>query len=457
MNRSTVRLFILTGVLLAVLGALPLVAFAQDVPELTETYTAPDGTFSFQYPEGWITNQEVAGNAIALFNDSSLLENEGDTMPEGLLLMVFVSPAVAAEMDIEAGVTPQDVLTTLGNGVTVSNEEDTEIEIGDRTALSATGEAEIGDVLLLAIPFGESDTAYVMAVAATGTMKDFEPEILAIVETFQPEIVCMISSGRAVNMRSGPGTNNDQQGTLSPNQPVRADAQETGADGFVWWRLADSGAWVRSDVVEEDGDCDLLPGPDAGKETTTTTTTRDLNTAKNGDNILFSDDFEDGSTLLWFAEFGDPQIVSNDGSHVLRFSGGEAASLLIGDDWTDYEVSMRLKFTQNADIAAIMGIRYSDEGAYAAYMSTTAGRVGLAYLLLPGTFNLLSDARAGLIAGQWYDVKVRAEGTRIELYLGGSLSSWISSRQLSQGTIFFIAPGGAQFYIDDIVVTDLSK
>ncbi|KXK24277.1 MAG: hypothetical protein UZ15_CFX003000333, partial [Chloroflexi bacterium OLB15] len=32
------------------------------------------------------------------------------------------------------------------------------------------------------------------------------------------------------------------------------DGQAIGADGFVWWRLGE-GVWMRSDVVDETGDC----------------------------------------------------------------------------------------------------------------------------------------------------------------------------------------------------------
>lgn len=452
MLRSTPRTMVLIGFLLT-LTVVPLAAFAQNALELIETYTAPDGSIVFQYPDGWTINTAIGVGAVTLINDEALLTDETDGVPEGILMMNFIAPAAAAELGFEDDMTPLEALKVLFEDDTLTGEE-IEFEIGDNTVPGAMTENSIGDALLLAVPFSKDDTAFVLVVTASGTLTDFEMEIIAITATFKAGIICTVNSRRAVNLRSGPGTNNAQQGTLTPNEVYFANAQITGSDGFVWWRLTEGGAWVRSDVVEESGDCDLLPEPDAAADTKTTTGTTTTNT---GDDILFTDDFESSTSLLLLDISGDPQIVDDDGNRVLRISGNEASSLITGSEWTDYDVSMRVKFTQNAEIAAIMGIRYSDAGAYVAYLSTTTNRVGLAYLLLPGTFNLLADARAGLIAGQWYDVRLRAEGTRIELYFGDSLSSWITSRQLSQGTIFFIAPPGAQFYVDDIVVRDLSK
>jgi hypothetical protein len=65
-------------------------------------------------------------------------------------------------------------------------------------------------------------------------------------------------TGANVNLRTGPGTNFDVAGTLAADTAMTATGQAQGADGFVWWNL-ESGAWVRSDVVTEEGDCASLP------------------------------------------------------------------------------------------------------------------------------------------------------------------------------------------------------
>jgi hypothetical protein len=83
--------------------------------------------------------------------------------------------------------------------------------------------------------------------------------------TSQPETTsdvspatCTVSAGADVNQRSGPGTDFELAGTLAGGVSAAVNGQATGADGFVWWRLGE-GVWVRSDVVNETGDCDGVP------------------------------------------------------------------------------------------------------------------------------------------------------------------------------------------------------
>ncbi len=69
---------------------------------------------------------------------------------------------------------------------------------------------------------------------------------------------CSISALGNVNQRSGPGTNFARAGTLAGGTSAAVDGQAIGADGFIWWRLGES-IWVRSDVVNELGDCASVP------------------------------------------------------------------------------------------------------------------------------------------------------------------------------------------------------
>ncbi|MBZ0301906.1 MAG: SH3 domain-containing protein [Anaerolineae bacterium] len=72
---------------------------------------------------------------------------------------------------------------------------------------------------------------------------------------------CTIS-GANVNLRSGPGTNFSIASQLTAGNSMTVVGQTQGADGFIWWNL-ENGAWVRSDVVAEDGDCASMPGAQA--------------------------------------------------------------------------------------------------------------------------------------------------------------------------------------------------
>jgi WD40 repeat protein len=69
---------------------------------------------------------------------------------------------------------------------------------------------------------------------------------------------CTIATSNNANQRGGPGTNFDLAGTLAVGTSAAVDGQATGTDGMVWWRLGE-GVWVRSDVVNETGDCEGVP------------------------------------------------------------------------------------------------------------------------------------------------------------------------------------------------------
>jgi oligopeptide transport system substrate-binding protein len=75
-------------------------------------------------------------------------------------------------------------------------------------------------------------------------------------------LVCSLSAAQNVNLRGGPGTNFDVVGMLEANVAQNAVAQTNGTDGFTWWQV-ESGAWVREDVVLEDGMCAALPVVDS--------------------------------------------------------------------------------------------------------------------------------------------------------------------------------------------------
>ncbi len=65
---------------------------------------------------------------------------------------------------------------------------------------------------------------------------------------------CTVAAINTVNQRGGPGINYPLQGQLGAGQVAYPDGCAEGADGFRWWRL-DTGAWLRSDLVNSGGNC----------------------------------------------------------------------------------------------------------------------------------------------------------------------------------------------------------
>ncbi|GEM_PF-481051 len=73
-------------------------------------------------------------------------------------------------------------------------------------------------------------------------------------------IRCEITNNRgsAINRRVSPSTTVDISGQISNGETVRAVGQAIGTDNLVWWQV-ETGEWVRSDIVDESGQCEALP------------------------------------------------------------------------------------------------------------------------------------------------------------------------------------------------------
>ncbi len=70
--------------------------------------------------------------------------------------------------------------------------------------------------------------------------------------------ICTVTAPNNANLRSGPGTDFERAGALSPGQTAEVDGQANGNDGMTWYRLTD-GAWVRSDIVGTPAECGGVP------------------------------------------------------------------------------------------------------------------------------------------------------------------------------------------------------
>lgn len=72
------------------------------------------------------------------------------------------------------------------------------------------------------------------------------------------ESPCTIAPVEEVRLRQGPGNDFPITSRLLARESARPTARSEGADGMLWWRLADD-FWVRADVVFWEGNCPELP------------------------------------------------------------------------------------------------------------------------------------------------------------------------------------------------------
>lgn len=69
---------------------------------------------------------------------------------------------------------------------------------------------------------------------------------------------CRVNSTATVNRRAKPDAYSASLGYLTEDEMGVVTGKWTDAYDYLWWMLSDLG-WVRSDVVDEIGNCDLVP------------------------------------------------------------------------------------------------------------------------------------------------------------------------------------------------------
>jgi hypothetical protein len=347
---------------LLVLVAAPLTLLAQE--DLTQDFTASDGSFGLKYPDGWFAQEKQ--KIVTLSNNQ--LVAEGQALKKGTvsILITVIKPKIKTEAKL--------LLDVFVTSVKLKVNKSKVIKLGSKTGARADNTA--GDGFILAVPVDNLNIALVSVFFIKGDQKKFEPTILAIADS------------------------------------VTTDVTATTAETAV--------------ATES-----TLP-----------------------EGVLFQDDFENGADQ-WIIN-GSPDVIQDKGNGIFHFASGDSATIKTGGNWTDYQVEMRIRVVKSADVDAVVAVRTSTKGGYAAYLSTKLDAAGIAYLLLPNTFNLLSRSKVSLAPNQWYALKITAKGTRVDLYLNKNRVNWINSKQLSSGTLLIGTVGGAQFDVDDVVVSDLN-
>jgi len=160
--------------------------FAQDEPELTETFTSETGDLTFMYPEDWEIISEFGLTYVVKGGEEVI---EADEMPSGGAAVAFLTPELMELMELE-GASPLEVIESLRATILQENDdlEATEVE---ETTLDNEAENEMalvmvtdvtGDGFVAAIGY-EVGTLAVIGLAPTGEFEDVEPTIRAILNT----------------------------------------------------------------------------------------------------------------------------------------------------------------------------------------------------------------------------------------------------------------------------------
>ncbi|NWF69537.1 MAG: hypothetical protein HXY40_10665 [Chloroflexi bacterium] len=217
---------------------------------------------------------------VLLFGDVSLLADE--TAADGAPLQAFYlrtgigdapcaampdsgvliqSPAGAARIEL----TINGAHIALGSTAYIQAHETLDIFLleGQAAVTAAETTLLVPAGTFVSVPLDEAG----VASAAPGDLQPYGAQFAALfpplIETLPESItaaaeVCALTAGATVNVRGGPGTAYDVVSQLAAGQTALASGQAAGTDGLTWWQIGVL-RWVRSDVVEESGNCDSLP------------------------------------------------------------------------------------------------------------------------------------------------------------------------------------------------------
>lgn len=252
-------------------------ALAQD--DLSETFVSEDGSFSFDYPEGWDAVEQEPGKAILSHDD---------------ITMTFYGPGFVADI-VDAD--PDDLETTLASfldagGMSPENLDST--DLGDRELALADIESLVGIGIAFGMAFDKDGVGAITVVMPEDSFDEFGPTMMDIVESFGPaeagsgdagstlagaiqaaaqagtNVNCTVSTDqeRFASVRVGPGTNRTAMLFLPADRDFRVEGQAAADDGALWWKLdkaqvaPNTGAselWVDQNQVIAGADCDRVP------------------------------------------------------------------------------------------------------------------------------------------------------------------------------------------------------
>lgn len=189
--RRFVSLVLTVCLLFMVVGS----AFAQD---LGQTYTSPDGSLSFNYPDGWVTQELLPGFLFVASSEDALARVNGESEEDGLLpgdvVYYIIGPTAAkAAFDADPAASAMENLVLLSASLGDSSDsenpttvgEPAELTIGNFPAARAT--ITSADLDGLIVVFKPTDDSVIVTLLATpvGETESAEPQFRAVLETIQ--------------------------------------------------------------------------------------------------------------------------------------------------------------------------------------------------------------------------------------------------------------------------------
>ncbi len=164
--------------------------------------------------------------------------------------------------------------------------------------------------------------------------------------------------------------------------------------------------------------------------------------------LIFSDEFNDGSSQKWHLEPGWKVKQLVDENFVLSGEGHYWANCLRGDTWYDYQFKCRFSIQQGV---MHFNFRLSENGRF--MLSVAPDEMQLIRDDNWGIYTPLGSKPISIATDVWNSLEVIADYKSIRIYINENLEMQVYDEfALSQGTIAFETLDDALFFIDDIEV-----
>ncbi len=156
----------------------------------------------------------------------------------------------------------------------------------------------------------------------------------------------------------------------------------------------------------------------------------------------------------------DWKVISDDGNNVLAQLSGEKPdyrfNLIVNDEinYKDIEISLRFKaITGNRDQGGGPVWRYIDENNYYVARANPLENNFRVYKVVDGDRKELKSARIKMTSGQWYNLKISMQGSKIKCYFNDNLQLETTDKTFPDaGKIGLWTKSDAVTYFDDMQI-----
>ncbi len=159
--------------------ALPLAVLAQS--SLPNTYESDDGTFTFNYPEGWIVEASGFGEIMLATSEVALTTVGSDALPSGeFALMMAPAGMMGFEAELDLTAFLEMVVTMISDEGAPDFGAPEGFTVGGMEAARTAGSLPGADYVLILLQIDPSNTLLIVAVSAPGEFEDFNADLEAI-------------------------------------------------------------------------------------------------------------------------------------------------------------------------------------------------------------------------------------------------------------------------------------